>query len=415
MPDKWEILNPNNKDSWCVNAENALCSLNDGTTKPCCMYKQDRDVKYPVLGETPLQGHMEFPEFVEVREWLRTGRRHRNCESCWAEERAGRVSKRIRDNENYFEHVKNVGKLHTGLVKLELNLGNTCNIKCRTCHPSTSSTWMKEDHAVNKKDIMDYKYYKSTLEKYWKSYEEDSMFWKDLENNLHNITKFDFYGGEPFMSKKMWEVIKLARDKGYAKDIFLQYNSNCTLWPEESLEAWKDFQHVNLNFSVDGIGERFEFMRHPAKWDVAENTWEKAKQFSKKHSNLKLGWCITLSTLNIYYLPETLDYFLKNFNTPDTRFGLYLNLVHGPEYFNISIMPGEIKNIISDRLNEYKKTIDGDYENITSQIEGVIRFMNNRKSKLDVWDEFFKRVEAHDLYRNESYPKIFKEFYDIIK
>ena len=43
---------------------------------------------------------------------------------------------------------------------------------------------------------------------------------------------------------------------------------------------------VNLSFSIDGIGDQFEYMRYPGKWDQAKQTMEnsiKLKEQNKKY------------------------------------------------------------------------------------------------------------------------------------
>lgn len=403
-------------DTWCVNAFHSLCGMNDGTTKPCCMYNFNDDVSYPVLGVNPISDHMKFPEFVEVREALSSGVQHERCKRCWDEERAGITSKRMIDNRVYREHVENTRKPFKGLAKVELNLGNTCNIKCRTCHPSTSSTWMKEHHDlyVKEQHHQTYKQFTQVYSRFYKHYEEQSPFWEDIENHLDTIKQFDFYGGEPFMSKKMWALIETAYKKGYASDISLQYNSNTTLWPEQGgIEYWKYFKHVNLNFSVDGIEKQFELMRHPAKWDIALENMNKAVSLKNQNGNMHVGWCITLSTLNIFYLPETLKFFYENFED----FGLYLNLVHGPRHYNISIMPESVKQKVQEKLEDFINKFDfkNDRENGKQQIIGVLNFMNNNSSDENEWENFKTAIETHDSYRKEDYYNTFPEFGELIK
>lgn len=370
------------------------------------MYERDLPhINYPRLGVTPIKNHMEFHEFQDVQSDMLNRKKHSACRRCWQEEDAGRESKRIRDNRSYFQS----GNTYNGITKLELNLGNTCNIKCRTCHPSTSSKWLKEYHEIYWPDVK-YKKWIKDWDQFFKYYDDDSPFWDDLDNLLPNIKQFDFYGGEPFMSQKMWKLINAARDKGYAKDIQLQYNTNSTLWPDEELKCWEDFKHVFLSFSIDGINERFEYMRHPATWNTCISNFEKAIQLRDKNKNMTLSWCITLSTLNIYYLPETLEFFFKNYND----ISVYLNLVHGPDWFNISKMPDNLKNVIRKRLSDLKQHswITADAAN---QIDGVINFMNTNTFDNKTWEDFFNKLDLHDEYRKENYYETFPEMGELIK
>jgi hypothetical protein len=161
------MINDKNKNSWCVNAFHGISGNNDGSTKMCCMYTGQDYSK--VLGIQPLQDHFNKPEFLEVRNDLENGIRHNNCKLCWVEEDSGRTSKRMRDNDKYQKYLFD-NSPYNGLSYLELNLGNNCNLACRTCGPTISSGWMKEEYDTNKITMMSYKEYAHSMKKYHQSY-----------------------------------------------------------------------------------------------------------------------------------------------------------------------------------------------------------------------------------------------------
>lgn len=412
------MINDNNKDTWCVNAEHALAGNNDGTTKICCMIDQTSQTsmrgnliastRIPVLGVDSIEDHFNRQEFVSVRQALGKGQRHPACTHCWQEEDANRKSKRQRDNERYLHEMKwGSREEYKGLTKIELNLGNLCNIKCRTCHPAISSKWMKEYHEVYEaKNGSLYKDWSETMKRYHQSYDNESPFWPDIETHLSTLKQFDFYGGEPFLSEKMWKLLSKAVDKGYSKDIELHYNTNGTTWPDAEIEAWKDFKQINLSFSIDGIGEQFEYMRFPAKWDAVERTLEKARNFRDTYGNMQISWCVTLSTLNIYNLPEVLD----EYYTKYSDMGMYLNLVHGPSHYNIDIIPDRYKDTIISKLESIPK----EYESVWFQLPGIINFIKNGTPNENEFNKLFETTEKHDEYRDQSFSETFPEYSDII-
>ena len=309
-----------NKHTWCVNAEHSLTGGNSGTTKVCCMYKSAESSNI-TLRTHSIQDNYNQEEVLELRSALGNGVQHPNCTACWQEENSGRESKRIRDNKKYLK----LSTPYEGLAKVELNLGNVCNIKCRTCNVYASSQWMREQFDLYEKDkYINFKEYADKHKVLHQTYDEDSPFWNDLIDNLSSIKQFDFYGGEPFMSNKMWHILDIAVEQGYAKDIELHYNTNGTLWPEDKVQLWKHFKEVNISFSIDGIGNQFEYMRHMAKWNMVKDNMAKARAIQQEFKNMNISWCVTLSNLNIYNLPEVLDEFYANYS----YFGLYLNLVH---------------------------------------------------------------------------------------
>ena len=389
----------NKKLTWCVNAFHGLSGNNDGTTKLCCMYKnQPRDSEL-VLGVNPIQEHLENPAFEEVRKDMLNGERNIRCDYCWREEDSGRKSKRMRDNEKY----ANRTEPYYNLAYLELNLGNTCNISCRTCNPHVSSGWMKEAYETGGKYVS-YKIFAEGLKKYHQSYDEESPFWEELKLRLPHIRQFDFYGGEPFMSKKMWELLKIAQSTGVSKDIELHYNTNGTHFPIKEMQSWKDFKEVNISFSIDGIGEQFEFMRYPAKWSEVDSNMEKFLEIGEEFGNIFFSWCITVSVANIYNVPEIVDYYYNKYSSRNV--GMYLNLVHGPMHHNIGILPEKIKTVVEERL----LSIDKSRSHAWSHIPGIINFMNTSKSNDFEFKRFMEVTQKSDEYRNQDFKKIFKEY-----
>jgi sulfatase maturation enzyme AslB (radical SAM superfamily) len=357
------------------------------------MFTRTPNGKESKLGEVPLLDHFNGSEFVELRSALSQGIKHPGCNRCWKEEEAGRDSKRIRDNSNW-------SRDQQGLVYVELNMGNTCNIKCRTCAPHSSSQWAQELYDTKYVNVVSKEEYRKKIRTYSNSYDDDSTFWKELEDSLSTIKKIDFYGGEPLLSKKMWSVLKRTVELGYAKDMTLNYATNGTVWPVET-EVWKHFKQVNLGFSIDGVGSRFEYMRHPAVWnDVLVNM----SRPEVTYSNMRPFWCVTLSALNIFYLDEIINYFNARFRGSLT---LYLNLVHWPEHFNISGMPDNVKKIVIDKLNTIPKSH-------SNQLSGIIKFIENGTPNTEQWDTLMNEIRLTDNYRNEDYATTFPEFAKII-
>jgi sulfatase maturation enzyme AslB (radical SAM superfamily) len=243
------------------------------------------------------------------------------------------------------------------------------------------------------------------MKAYHQHYDDESPFWDDLENNLSTIKQFDFYGGEPFMSKKMWRILEVAVEKGYAKDIEVHYATNGTQWPEDKVEIFKHFRHVHLSFSVDGISEQFEYMRYPAVWSEVTENMKKAVELSNRTGNIYLGWCITLSTINITGLPAILEEHNKNFK----EFGPYLNLVHGPIQYNLTQLPTDVKQYVVDILKSIPKDhVDGYmYE---YHIPGIINFIVNGTPNPANWEKFKSTMKTHDTYRGQSLSKVYPEY-----
>jgi MoaA/NifB/PqqE/SkfB family radical SAM enzyme len=401
------MINDKNKDTWCVNAYHAMSGMNNGTTKICCMHRPEEHNM--ILGKDKISDILQKKEFRKIQKSLQKGIRHKGCRLCWEEEDAGRQSKRLRDNERYFHEIE-YGKRepYQGLAKVELNLGNTCNISCRTCNACVSSGWMKEEFEVYERgNYNTYKDFANSMKKYHMSYDDDSPFWEDIESHLPTIKQFDFYGGEPFMIKKQWKLIQKAVELGYSKDIEIHYNTNGTHWPKE-VELWQYFKQINLSFSIDGINDQFEYMRYPAKWDLVKQNIENARNLAKEYGNISVSWCVTISSINVYNIPETIDYWRAHYSKD---VGLYLNLVHGPAEYNIKNIPNTIKSAIVEKLNTVPKTDVKSW----GYLDAIINFINSEEYSVDAWNKFLHRTQTHDIYRNQSFDSTFLEYSKIIK
>ena len=69
------------------------------------------------------------------------------------------------------------------------------------------------------------------------------------------------------MIKYHFKILMHCVEKGYAKNIDIHYNTNGTqLPPQEIFDLWSYFKRVEVAFSIDDVGEPFEYQRHPAKW-----------------------------------------------------------------------------------------------------------------------------------------------------
>ena len=326
-------------------------------------------------------------EMETIRKRFLAGTQPRGCHRCWMEELSGKKSKRVRDNQKYQHHIKdNVIFAEQQKPRyLDLKLGNICNLKCRICSPQYSSRWITEQKRYDKIDGIQNDY--SRLD--WP--EKSEHFWKTIEGVMPHLEHLDFTGGEPFMIKEHFALLEKIIDGGYAKNITLHYNSNGTQLPLPALKnIWPNFKYVDVHFSIDGIDKKFEYQRHPAKWQDAISNMSVFKEYQTPTFDLCI--CHTVNIFNVFYLPEFLDWTKK--------FGMkvYLNNLHEPKHYNITCLPYGVKLIIKQKLEEYKGI----------NLNNVINFMMSGDNV-----QHFKQFQHHttrtDIVRHETFDKVFPE------
>lgn len=369
----------------CINLDRGLRINTNGECTSCCLqtipYKNENNETLNIR-ENTFDEILNSHSVTQIRENLKQGKRDINCRQCWSIEDAGLKSKRIIDNEYRNED---------GLL-LDLCMGTTCNIKCRTCGPESSAQWNKEFWAINKayKDIVEYKDYKAYFKKYNDAFDDDGLVWHELEKHRENIKFIDMYGGEPMMMKKQWKFLEHLIQEDLAKNISLHYNTNGTIWDKEKYNILKEFKHISIDFSIDGIEDRYEFMRHPAVWEEVLQNMETIKNI--KEFNCQIAH--TVSTLNVWYINEIYMWF--------TGWDIYLNMVHGPPEYNISNIPENIKKVITEKIG------------VKEKYQPVLDFMNSKISNFN-FQSFIDKTKQHDNYRGENYTDVFPEFSEVLK
>jgi MoaA/NifB/PqqE/SkfB family radical SAM enzyme len=364
-----------------------------GTARPCCLAKDEitdtTGSKYDLNTHTLEEiYHSEYMQLL--RQQFLAGSKPATCQRCWDEEAAGRVSKRMNSRirlKEYYDRVDWNNLNPDQLWFIDLKLGNICNLKCRICGSWSSSPWAQEEIAyipnVNKKEHLAYTYLKQGA---WPR--ENPTFWDNLRALLPNIKYFEFTGGEPFLIKEHFELLEYAVEHGYAKDIEIHYNTNGTVFPERA-DLWNEFKHVEVAFSIDNIGLRFEYERYLAKWDEVTTNIDKFTDMRSNKFSTQL--CLTVNVQNVYYLPEICEWIEQQ-----TFDHIYFNMLHDPWHMCISRMTPAAQKLVTDRLTYYNFNNKHKME-----ILRIIKFIENGQGSNGI--EFLNRMKAADTYRNQHF------------
>jgi MoaA/NifB/PqqE/SkfB family radical SAM enzyme len=172
--------------------------------------------------------------------------------------------------------------------------GSICNLACVTCGPSASSRWKHElgipIESGNPRTI-----------------DQKTIFM------AKQMTGVVICGGEPMLNHSSEIMLENLNS-----DQLVRVHFNGTVMPKQSfLDKSAQFRQIEYCFSIDGVGERFEYLRWPAKWDnVVENIlW----LIQTAPINVQFAVNITISQLNQHYYTEIIDWI--NQTIPQNRQG----------------------------------------------------------------------------------------------
>jgi MoaA/NifB/PqqE/SkfB family radical SAM enzyme len=359
-------------DKFCVLPWVSLEASPVGTVRPCCLADDeivdDSGIKFDLntanFASIQHSGYMQ-----NLRQEFLDKKQPETCRKCWNEENAGRTSKRMHtidrlkhmiSDQPWTWHAK-------PLMFLDLKLGNICNLKCRICGSWSSSTFAAEElaHLNTSENRKQNYHYRMLRQGSWPR--ENPKFWQEMDQIVDQIKYIEFTGGEPFMIQEHFDLLQRLVDQGQSGNIEIHYNTNGTQYPAHAESIWRHFKTVEISFSIDDVGKRFEYQRSNAVWSEVEENIKKFRSMRDRNHNMQLQVCSTVNVFNVYYLEHLANWI----DTQDFDF-VYWNMMHESYYFSINTLPEAVKQKICLRLQSAQVS-----KHHLKEFEKIIRFMMN--------------------------------------
>lgn len=379
-------------DKFCVLPWVSLEASPIGTVRPCCLADDeivdDNNEKFSLMTAN-FKDIQNSTHMRSLRQQFLDGEKPQTCRKCWNEERSGRTSKRMH-TLNRLKHVIDDQDWTADakpLMFMDLKLGNICNLKCRICGSWSSSQFAAEEltqiRGEEKKTSFHYQMLQAGA---WPR--ENESFWAEIDSILTDIRYIEFTGGEPFMIQEHFDMLQGLVDRGIAHQVEIHYNTNGTQYPENAPEIWRHFKTVEIAFSIDDLGDRFEYQRSNAIWSEVEANLERFKQLKAEHSNIQLQCCSTVNIFNVRYIDELAQWIAQQpFDF------VYWNMMHDAWYFSIATLPDDAKAAIADHLNSADVPA-----RFREEFNRIVDFMNKGAST----DGNIMRMRIRDLDRKRS-------------
>ena len=355
----------------------------NGGASPCCLYKGS--IPNVKVYEQSLKTIQKNEYMEKLRQKFKNGERPLSCESCWQEEDAGKTSKRMNSIYKMRNSLKDwTPNSEPSLKFIDFKLGNVCNLKCRICGSWSSSKWAQEELDYGENPVAR----KNLKEGGWPK--KHPKFFEDIQECLAEAEYFEFTGGEPFMIRDHFKILMHCVEKGYAKNIDIHYNTNGThLPPRDIFDLWKYFKRVEIAFSIDDVGEQFQYQRHPANWREVNHNLVEFKTYQTE--NMEFQICTTISIFNIFSLAKIALWVAQY----QPKF-FYVNTCFDPDYFNIQTLPKQIKNIVNSRYS------------MLTDFQPTLRFMNSaHRDSEQIREKRKARILQTDKYRKENFGDVF--------
>lgn len=346
---------------------------NNVTIGPCCQAKH-----YPLEPDKDL---LLQPRLIEIKELNKKGQLTRDCQACIVVENANGHSRRIAQQDFYKDWAG------TGLRSLDLHLGNLCNLKCVICNADSSSAWLSDARALglNVADSV---------------YDKQNQFDVSWAAQYPDLEMVHFWGGEPMMTPAQLLFLKELKKHAILNKCRLIYNTNATIIPDDqTVELWKDAHLVEIYFSIDDTDLRFEYQRTGANW---KNVQKNLQWFyDMPTTNHMFYVTVTWTLLNIYYLPELIDWIKKNIKT--NRFGDTTQIC-----LNRGVGPCQVIELTQFAYNRLQEK----YRNYP-ELDAVLKSI--RITEDPDMLKFFSFINRLDQIRGVSYKDAHSEWAEVLK
>jgi organic radical activating enzyme len=354
--------------NFCKHLTNGLVINNNSknfTISPCCYFNKN----YETNDLNPEDIFGNKLNNIDVNE---------TCRLCLNQEKQGRTSYRhssfdvIKDNNNLIQF-------------LTIAVTKTCNLACPSCDAGASSFWFQENlrHGVDMPA-------------------EIKQQHQDTRHGLTDQKLLDWFGrldtsglrylkiggGEPMMNKTHFYLLERIKNP---QDVVVQYTTNYTIMPsEEIMELWSKFKLVKWVGSIDGIHERFEYLRWPAKFNKIEKVI--TETIKRAPNNVMFGVEHTVNPLNVFYYDEMLEWFNNTMSTNRLGDASDFNIHPCEGHLSISNTPMAVRQLIKDKYGS---------DHFLSIMLDQYQYKDSDISK--------KWLDKVDNWRKQSWRKTFSE------
>ena len=254
---------------------------------------------------------------------------HQECKKCRNEEQYKERSYRLAGLNTI-----PVGLPDNKVAWLDIQADITCNGGCLTCSPDYSSFWRSE---LSRNNEFAFRDSNLNLEKH-----VNEIF---AQLDTSELRLIQFLGGEPFLSDTDTIALPMIANPEICE---IKYTTNGSVYPQDArIKQWEKFKSVMINFSIDGVGQRFEYQRYPLKWDKVEKNI--LKLINEADSNVRFHINHTVTPFNIYYYQEFLDWVNDTFPA-DKFIGIHTHPAYG--VLSVSNCSNKLRKLILDRYGE---------------------------------------------------------------
>jgi sulfatase maturation enzyme AslB (radical SAM superfamily) len=392
----WKKQVKENK-AFCILPFNHMHVGTDSNVKLCCI----ADFKNPLSKDVTTTTMSEIwvgAEYQRIRQDMLNGIKVEQCKGCYSlEKEGGTGSDRVAHNhwfnppEGWDIDVEK-GNTTGHPTWVDWRPGRFCNLGCRMCFVSTSST-IADEHRDNP-ELSDV-----TGEGWFdvKDWIDDDKTYKDMQAMIPHLKTIKIAGGEPFFMQGVIKLLKWCIDSGNTH-LRLDITTNGTRMQGKVLNWLKEFSSVDIQFSIDGVGYTNDYIRYGSEWPKLVTAYQQYLE-----SGFTTNLLATVQVYNLHNIPDIIQFWKDS----GSNNNLILNFVNWPTEFKIDVLPIEYKRQVAVEIERVAADIP-DWQRELFRINALLQQLSESTPN-DVYErrkKFVKRTRAYDKLRNQSITQV---------
>jgi MoaA/NifB/PqqE/SkfB family radical SAM enzyme len=375
---------------YCAAPWRGLHINSKGDVKTCCASPPIKGNLNSQLIEEILDGE----KLKEIRSFMLQGKRHEYCNTCIDRENRGGDSERSWHNSvNADFDIQQADLTYQYPTIIDVRWNNTCNLSCNYCRPADSSKWA----ALKKLSV-------NTNTRHY--YTDVCNF---VKKNYDKIKEVALVGGEPLLLPENETLLDVIPTDCI---VTLITNLSNPLENNKIFNKLKQRSRVGWSISFDNIGDRFEYVRHGAKWEMMLHNLELIQDLIKNNGH----WGGIHAVYNLYNATKLCEF--KKF-AQDQNLKIKWQTLIGPRELDPRVYGHEIAKLAATEIQQVYDNFEVDNQEQELFDSAFTKYVNTNQPtsnyNIELLNQFVDDIE--NIYHPDSkgkFAKLWPEFGELL-
>lgn len=353
----------------------------------------------------------------EVRRDMLSNKQHNICTRCVEVENSGgfnarKFYKNILKKTEILKKEKIVFNIKTGNqfnspLSIDYRGSNLCNLKCRMCHPASSSEIAKE--VLNNSSAFKSIKISTTSSFLYSENKNVNTFINQIP--FKDITRIKFLGGEPLLQEDVYQGLeKVILESTNPLNVDIAFTTNATNFPKRFTDVIERFGRVLMRVSLDGVNETYEYVRTNGNWNSIKDNFNKIFEKNYAKDRVSMGFSFVIQAYNAFNIIDLLEFCIV---VKRKNYSIWVDPYFSPieqDFLSTKVLYKEDKEYIISQLDDFKKRHPD--QNFSTDIKKIIEnFDSNRKgTEEDLRAKFKEFTLVMDKIRNTNLKNINERF-----